>query len=192
MDAVTRRGILTVIPGAGLAAALSLAPRAGAADPSSPPQGELLVIGPFGLGDWFAAAAAEHPLGAHSTLGVAPADAELVKSLNECKLFVIDRRSLKDPERPSFPLTDADYPVIAVAGKSAHSWGEKGTSFSIELEESRVHNNSIRNRATPPFKMVSAGLTLKVRAVAWVGKAETTHCIGRSVAYDVYGRQRRG
>jgi hypothetical protein len=192
MDAVTRRGILTAIPGAGLAAALTFAPRAAAGDPASPPQGELLVIGPFGLGDWCAAAMARNPLWKLFTLGVAPGEADLVKSLNACRLFVIDRRTLKDPERPRFPDSDRDYPVIAVAGKSTHSRKEKGKTFAIELEEPRVIPDSTRNGASPPFKKIAVGLSLKVRAVSWLGTDEGTYKVTHPLAYDVYGRQRRG
>jgi hypothetical protein len=53
------------------------------------------VVGPFSLGDWFKKYREGDKAKGPIVIG-APDDAEIIKSLNECKLYVIDCRVRTD------------------------------------------------------------------------------------------------
>jgi hypothetical protein len=188
MGKLTRRRILAAIPGT-CVAALASVPEAGAGDLPAVPKTELFALGPFLLGKWVTPGVAKSPFGA-LTGGSPPDFEEVVKSLNECRLFVVDGRTIEGPKSPSFSKQHLG--ELSAAGKMCHIWKSTGTDFSIVVSKLELHISSTRERMTPATKVVLACLELNVHTSGFIGRSEATYKLSKDITYDVLGRILKG
>jgi hypothetical protein len=186
MKPITRRTALAALA-AGSFGSLTTAMQG--APPEAPAaKHELFVIGPFSLGDWFKKHREESRAKDAIVYG-APDDAEIIKSLNECKLYVLDRRVCKDKETAHFD-DSKDYPQLVAGGKLIHSWKEKGKNCTIWVTTLKAIASSTDERTPPPSRIVTLNATIDIRGEnAIVTQTKTTSFEpDRRIAYDITGK----
>src|ERR1043166_8248395 len=86
----------------------------------------------------------------------APSQEEIVKSLKECMLYLIDQRVWENPSKAVFvPFPDnGEEPKLVAAGKLLHVWKDEKKEFTIQITEVSASLNSTNNGASPPFRKV--------------------------------------
>ncbi len=186
MEKMTRRGVLVLASGTGLAAFAGVT-EATAGEGTAAPEAELFAMGPFPLSDWFAEPKGKPSFRNLRQLDTAPGDAELVRAFNECKLFVLDRRLIKDPKAPRFD--ERSHPILVASGKTLHTWEERDKRFSIVVAELTADVDTLRTRSFPPVKSVILGVSLRVDGAAGAATADGIYCTSKELTYDVFGRE---
>ena len=182
MKKITRRTALHGISGAGLAALLSASVRA---DEAPAKKSELFVVGPFKLGEWFDKSKATLEGFFHQG---APERKEIVKSLKECFIYVIDLRIWEDDKKPSFGASDK--PKLVATGKLHHVWKDKKKSFMIQVSELTVAVNHTNYDTSPPCRTVCPNIRLKTAGSIFLGDTTSTYslCPKGDIVYDINGR----
>jgi hypothetical protein len=185
MNPVTRRAALVSISAGGFGSLVANT----LAGPANVPtlKQEFFVVGPYSLGDWFKKYREE----AKSAIVVgAPDDDEIIKSLNECKLFVIDRRRWKSKDKARFERAEG-YPQLVAGGKLIHKWKEKGKNCTILVEELKAVLNHTYDDTTPPSRHVILNVTIDIRGENGL-VSQHKRCsfdTDREIAYDITGKE---
>jgi hypothetical protein len=188
MKPVTRRTALAALSAASFG---SLVSDCQAAPPEAPAvKHELFVVGPFSLGNWFKKHREETKAKDSIVFG-APDDAEIVKSLNECKLYVIDRRVSKDKETKHFDDPKEGYPQLVASGKLIHTWKEKGKNCTIWVKTLMAIASSTDESTPPPSRIVELNVTIDIRGEnAFATQTKTVAFNSdQSIAYDITGKR---
>lgn len=187
MRKVTRRLALGGLSGASLAAVLGDLPTAPAGEKKPAPRREFFVVGPFSLGDWFQKSKLR--IEGLFNLG-APDGKEIVKSLNECTLYVLDKRVWNDAKKKRF--ADGG-PKLVATGKLHHVWKDDGKKFTIHLSELKASSDSINYDAVPPHQRVRVSVELITMGTTSLGTSSSTIsiCPEDPLFYDLNGKLRR-
>jgi hypothetical protein len=188
MAEMTRRRILAAIPGT-CVVALSSAPDAAADEAPAAPKTEMFAVGPFLLGEWIPPKVGK-PLFGDLTGASPPEFEEIVKSLNECRLFVVDGRTINDPKSPSF--SRKQFGELSAAGKMVHIWKSFGSEFSIVVSKLELGVTSLREMNSPATKKVIASLELNIHTSVFIGQCESKYSLAKNLTYDVFGRIVKG
>jgi hypothetical protein len=180
--------LVALAAGAALLVAAGAAAEKGEKTPPGPPQ--LVVLGPFGLGDLYQAGKGKKGLSDMFLTGPGPAEADVVKTLNQNQVFVIDQKVLDKTGKWVFGESKEDYPRLAVAGKLTHEIkDQKGNEFTIQILEVRrvgMHTNKVR---TPEARSIGCTFRLHVQGKGhWVTETGTYHVsVIDGFAYEVDG-----
>jgi hypothetical protein len=188
MKRVTRRTALAALSVSGVAA---LIPVTQGADPEAvTTKHELFVVGPFSLGEWFKKHREQKKRKGAIVVG-APDDDEIIKSLNECKLYVIDQRVWKDKDTVRFGDSKDGYPKLVAEGKLMHTWKEKGKNCTIWLTVMTLAGSSTEERTPPPCRMVTWNVSIDIRGENALVVETASHAFmsDRPTSYDITGKQ---
>ena len=186
MKRINRRTALAAISASSLSALVAQPSRA--ADAAADKR-ELFAIGPFALGDWFKHYRTKYqdkePLAAG-----APEDDQIIKSLNECRLYLIDRRVWADRSKPRFDESKDRFPQVAAEGKLVHSWNEKGGTCTIWVKEMSAKDVRTDCDASPPFRRLDISVGIEILGAGrQITQTETLHFVSEPViAYDINGQ----
>ena len=189
MKSINRRAALAAISASSLSALI--AQPSHAADVAADKQ-ELFAVGPFALGDWFKHYRTKYrdkePLAAG-----APEDDQIVRSLNECRLYIIDRRVWTDRAKPRFDESKDRFPHVAAEGKLVHSWKGKESTCTIWINEMSAKDVRTDCDASPPFRRLDISVGIEILgARRQITQTETLHFVSEPViAYDINGQQHR-
>jgi hypothetical protein len=187
MKRLTRRAALAALSAASFgpvaATTRAAAPEAGAA------KHELFVVGPFCLGDWFKEYR-ERKKARRPIVAGAPDDAEIIESLNDCKLYVIDRRVWKDKDTVRFDDSQDAYPKLVAEGKLRHFWDEKGMNCTIWVTRLALAGSKTNHRTPPPFREASWNVAIDIRGekATVVETASYAFMSDRPTSYDITGK----
>src|SRR5262249_40039265 len=123
--------------------------KAGASKPAS--NEELFVIGPYNLGDLYEKwkdSTSMVTIGAAYAEKDGASDAEIVKSLNDTRVYIIDKRIRRDSLWRFASYTGKDHPKAAGEGKMFHEFKTKKGHFSIEIAELYIMGGSLGTDST--------------------------------------------
>jgi len=142
------------------------------------------MIGPFTLGDWFKKHRKEQRAKGTIVIG-APDDAEIVKSFNDCKLYVIDQRVWKDKDTVRFDGS----PKLVAEGRLGHAWEGKGKSCKIWLKSVGANVTDTDHTTSPPFRTVLLQVTFDICGEN-SGRTESgTYSLSSLFSYDIIGKE---
>jgi hypothetical protein len=185
MKRINRRTALNVISASGLAA---LTATTQAAPETPAPKKEVFVLGPFSLGDWFKKYR-EHRKAKEAIVYGAPDDAEIIKSLHDCKLYVIDRRVWMDKDTVRFDDAKDSGPTLAATGKLIHTWKGKGKNCTIWLQGLSAIASSTDHRTPPPTRQVLLHVAIDIRGENALVTQSATHEFSSDLKYDITGKE---
>jgi hypothetical protein len=189
MKRVTRRTALAALSVSGVAALVPVT--RGAGPEAVAAKHELFVVGPFSLGDWFKKYREERKAKGTIVYG-APDDAEIIKSLNDCKLYVIDQRVWKDKDTPRFGDSKDGYPHLVASGKLIHTWKEKGKNCTIWVKELKAPVDSRNDVQPSPRCRILLHVALNLEGTNGVVTQTATHEFSRNLVYDITGKELPG
>ncbi len=182
MGQVTRRNLLGLMPGAGLAGIFSS--ELACAAMLGPKAVEFIVVGPLRLGEWFKRANGERFLVWGDEVG--PNMKTAVATLNASPLYIIDVRDISDPKNPRF-ADNSEFPTLVAAKQATLGLEKDGTKCRLSLGEMSVGVDSTNGQ--PPIRRVRVAVQLELIKYkgSLVGR-ESTGAFSDSVAYDVKGK----
>ena len=189
MEQVTRRRLLGLVPGAGLATIFG--PELACAAGPTPNVVELFVVGPLRLGEWLKRGYGDKWLVKNGKAG--PDLKTAVTALNTAPLYIIDVRDTSDPRKPRFAAA-LGYPALVVAKQGTHLWKKDGDSFRLSLEEMSIGVDSTYGQ--PPIRKVIAAVQLELLDAAQLelkeykslAVKESTMAVSDRITYDVKGK----
>lgn len=186
MRKLTRRSALGGLSGAGLVSLLGTLPRIANAGEKEPQRREFFVIGPYYLGDWFRKDNLRLLRLFHQG---APNPDEIVKSLRECTLFIIDERVWKDPKKVRF--ADGG-PKLVATGKLHHVWENNKKTFTIKIRDLKAAQDLIDYVSEPPRKRVGLSVEMTVDSTSPEGNTSSIFSIisPEDYFYDINGKLR--
>jgi hypothetical protein len=185
---MNRRTTLQWLSGAGLAAFLGTPSQSTAAEAPRSDKREIILLGPFSLGDWFRESKVK--IDGVFNLG-APARDDIIKSFHDCTLFLLDQRIITDPKKPRFADGKKDDPRLLATGKLHHNWEEKGKSFTIQIAELSAAVSRTNYSARPPTQQVHVNVGLKTigrRGPATSGSTIYFSPEKGTLVYDITGK----
>jgi hypothetical protein len=185
MKEMTRRGLLAGTPIAGLALATALPGNASAEDKPAA-RDEQFWIGPFPLRDWYKT---REDKKSPFNVGTGPSYDEIMKSLNECRVYLLERRTADKSGRPQFG--EHPYPRVALEGKLFHSWTVDGKDFAITILGGESMGRLTTYGRSPAVREVKV-VQIKFRydGENWLvrGTVEQPQNLGKSLMYDINGK----
>jgi hypothetical protein len=190
MDEMTRRAVLTKAPAAGLAALITALPGESVAGKEPAAREELFVLGPFPLGDWFKARPDKK---SPFLVGTGPSYDEIVESLNECRVYLIDQRVESNSGKVDFG--DRGYPRVALEGKLFHSWKVDGKDFTIQFPGAKSLALTTDYSRSPAVRTVAGiEVTFRFEGENWLAKGTSVqnHHLRKPVTYDITGKRLPG
>jgi hypothetical protein len=171
-----------------LASATALAPLlSGRAEAADAKQGELMLMGPFSLGELYESQ--KSSLGNKHTDGQGPSDNDIAKAFDRCQLYVIDKKILAKPG--GWRFADKEFPMLAFSGEIYFELkDDKDTDFKIYFEEIvkiDQRDDYVTRPATRSFNVGfqchilrgTLGLEKDVARCGWIPK--------KRIAYDING-----
>jgi hypothetical protein len=151
MVRVTRRESIKLASATALASLLSGGSDARAAEPA---KGELMLMGPFSVGDLYESQ--ERSLGDEHTDGQGPSDEDIAKAFSQCQLYVIDKKIIAKTGELRF--ADEEYPKMALSGKLHFSLKDNQNSeFNIYFEQMAVVDQRTDYTTKPPSRYFRVG-----------------------------------
>jgi hypothetical protein len=185
----SRRDTLAALSGAGVAALLAARPGAALAL-HTPAGGDLLVVGPLGVGDWYARLAAKiAPIGPVE-IGADPGHDALVAGLNRCRLFLIDRRDSSDPKAPKFTPSNSGFPLLVAGGELLYEWRDGPKVLTARVVSLRADVSSTRYEEPGGLTRTSvAEVRIEVKGSAGLLRAECVLSMiaDPAITYDLAG-----
>lgn len=186
MKELSRRGLLAGTPLAGLA--LAALPGTTLAEEKPAAREGHLWIGPFPLGDWYKPRDKESPF----NVGTGPSHDEILKSLNECRVYVHDKRTVDKSGKPRFGEFKDGYPCVALEGKLYHFWKIGGKEFVICVQQADCKCDVTDYDHTPPARSVWAiQIDFRYDGENWLARGTCVR--GQSspkpLVYDINGKQ---
>jgi hypothetical protein len=126
---ITRRDSIKLASATGLASLLSGGSDARAVEPV---KGELMLMGPFPLGELYESQ--KRSLGNEHTDGQGPTDEDIAKAFNQCQLYVIDKKVIA--KAGEWRFADEEYPRMALSGEVHFELKDnKDADFKIYFEK---------------------------------------------------------
>ncbi len=101
---------------------------------------QMFCVGPFLLGDLFGTNAKTRKLGLPFQIGAAPENKQLVRELNDSKLFVIDCSAKSKQHGRSFSAKE--YPLVVVGGRLSYEFKDNNSVFVVNVASLSVTVNS--------------------------------------------------
>jgi hypothetical protein len=188
MKEMTRRSLLAGTPIAGLALAAALPDKARAGDKPAT-RDEQFWIGPFPLGDWYKSRGDKK---SPFNVGTGPSYDEIVESLNECQVYLLDRRTPDDSGKLCFGDTKDRYPRVAFEGKLFHSWTVDGKDFAICVLGGASKGMTDYYSHSPAVRVVfSIQIDFRFDGENWLARGTVVQSQSprKSIAYDINGKQ---
>jgi hypothetical protein len=154
---------------------------------------EIFAVGPYLLGELYQNRKEGEPLRDSLKKGSGPAEDDLIKSFNDTRLYVVDRRVLTDAQTWDFDSAADGYPKLAVEGTFYHELKDsRGREFTIQVVEV-----ALRGTGTAHFKIPNRTahvlVTLRISGSLGFLAATATYNLdlGRCVAHYVTGDKRQ-
>jgi hypothetical protein len=180
---ITRRDSIKLASAATLATLLS-----GNAEAADAKQGELMLMGPFSLGDLYESQKGR--LGNEHTDGQGPSDEDIAKAFGQCQLYVIDKKVMI--KAGEWRFADDDFPKIALSGKLYFELKDnKDSDFKIYFEKMSIGDTRTNYTTNPPCRHFRIGFQCYIvrgnfgseKGVARYGLAPK-----KWIGYDINGK----
>ena len=145
---------------------------------------EPIVIGPFKLGDWLDESKVEIQ-GSFDDL--APDRKEIIKSLNECEVYLFDQRITTKGKGPRF-----DYPKLVATGKLHHVWESKSGRFVIQIATLTASPNMTDYFNKPAARRALVNVTVQTHESNGKEYARATISFGpqKLIPYNINGESK--
>jgi hypothetical protein len=180
---ITRRDSLKLASATALATLLSGTAKAADAEP-----GELMLMGPFPLGELYESQKAS--LGNEHTDGQGPSDKDIADAFNQCRLYVIDKKVLA--KSGEWQFADGEFPILAFSGELHFELKDNSdTNFKIYFEKMSIIDQRDDYTSRPPSRCFRVGFQCHI----FRGNLGSERDIARygwtpkkRIAYDINGK----
>jgi hypothetical protein len=194
MNGMSRRDALRFVPTLGLCTVAATTPGGAIAEEGGKqaPQREVFVVGPYPLGDLYRRYKDKDSIGDCFKKGAGPGDDDIVKSFNDCRLYVIDQRVRGNEPGWQFAEYKDGYPKLAAEGKLVHPLHDQGKKdFVIALAELEpMGTHTVESTEVSPSRSFHVTVGLKISGTLGLLSVQASYnlCLTRCIAYDVMGR----